>query len=153
MENQSELKWYQKPTSVIILLILFFPIGLYLMWKNELWTKPTRWIITGVIILLVLANAGNKNKGGDSDNSSNYNTESNSENNSGSSESEEVSKDVYRQGYADGQTGYGCACFVRRWLRGGGDRGRARPCAIGLCQPCLARHARYDGLGNRRHGF
>ena len=113
MENQSELKWYQKPTSVIILLILFFPIGLYLMWKNELWTKPTRWIITGVIILLVLANAGNKNKRGGSDNSSNYNTESNSENNSGSSESEEVSKDVYRQGYADGQTGYGLPASER----------------------------------------
>lgn len=59
MENQTELKWYQKPAGVIILLIFFFPVGLYLMWKNELWTKQTRWIVTGVLALIVIANAGN----------------------------------------------------------------------------------------------
>jgi hypothetical protein len=59
MENQTELKWYQKPVGVIILLIFFFPVGLYLMWKNELWTKQTRWIVTGVLALGVIANAGN----------------------------------------------------------------------------------------------
>ena len=63
MESQQELKWHQKPKGVIILLIFFFPAGLYLMWKNELWTKQTRWIITGIIAVLILANAG-KNNGG-----------------------------------------------------------------------------------------
>lgn len=58
MENQTELKWYQKPTGVIILLIFFFPVGLYLMWKNKLWTKRTRWIVTGVLALIIIANAG-----------------------------------------------------------------------------------------------
>ena len=62
MENQTELKWYQKPVGVIILLIFFFPVGLYLMWKNELWTKQTRWIVTGVLALIVIANAGNDKK-------------------------------------------------------------------------------------------
>ncbi|RVU25566.1 hypothetical protein EOJ36_03880 [Sandaracinomonas limnophila] len=61
MENSSEQKWYQKPNGTIILLVLFFPIGLYQMWKNELWTKQTRWIITAVLAVVVLANAG-KNK-------------------------------------------------------------------------------------------
>jgi hypothetical protein len=70
MENQTELKWYQKPIFVIILLIVFFPLGLYLMWKNELWTKQTRWIVTGVLALVVIANAG-KNKNGGSNNSDN----------------------------------------------------------------------------------
>lgn len=58
MENQTELKWYQKPTGVIILLIFLFPVGLYLMWKNELWTKKTRWIVTGVLALIVIAGPG-----------------------------------------------------------------------------------------------
>tara|TARA_Y100000385_G_scaffold235325_1_gene249045 strand:- start:956 stop:1420 length:465 start_codon:yes stop_codon:yes gene_type:complete len=59
MENHTEFKWYQKPATVIILLIFFFPVGLYLMWNNELWTKQTRWIVTGVLALVVIANAGN----------------------------------------------------------------------------------------------
>lgn len=66
MENQTELKWYQKPAGVIILLIFFFPVGLYLMWKNELWTKQTRWIVTGVLALIVIANAGNDKNGNSS---------------------------------------------------------------------------------------
>ena len=100
MENQTELKWYQKPNGVIILLIFFFPVGLYLMWKNELWTKQTRWIVTGVLALVVIANAGKNENGGSSNNS---NTNSSTNDNS----SEETSKKVYRQGYSDGQTGYG----------------------------------------------
>ena len=55
MENQNELKWYQKPEGVIALLILFFPVGLYLMWKNEHWTKRTRWIVTIVIAIAVIS--------------------------------------------------------------------------------------------------
>jgi len=57
MENQTELKWYQKPTGIIILLIVFFPVGLFLMWKNEMWSKKTRWIVTGAIAILFIASA------------------------------------------------------------------------------------------------
>ena len=60
MENQTEPKWYQKQTGIIILLILFFPVGLYLMWKYQLWTKKSRWIVSGVLALLVIANYGKK---------------------------------------------------------------------------------------------
>lgn len=60
MENQTELKWHQKPISIILLFIFFFPLGLYFMWKNELWNKKIRWIITGIAILLVIANFGNQ---------------------------------------------------------------------------------------------
>jgi hypothetical protein len=63
MENQTELKWFQKPTGVIILLIFFFPVGLYLMWKNDLWTKQTRWIVTAMIAVVIVANAGKNNDG------------------------------------------------------------------------------------------
>lgn len=53
MENQAELKWYQKQTGIIILLIILFPIGLYQMWKNNLWSKKTRWIVTIALIVLI----------------------------------------------------------------------------------------------------
>lgn len=59
MENQTELKWHQKPTQIILLLIFFFPVGLYFMWKNEMWSKTTRWIITGTIAFAVITNIGN----------------------------------------------------------------------------------------------
>ena len=101
MENQTELKWYQKPTGIIILLIFFFPVGLYLMGKNDLWTKQTRWIVTGILAVIVIANAGN-----DKSNSSNSSSSS-------SNSSEEASKKVYRQGYVDGQMGYGLPASER----------------------------------------
>jgi hypothetical protein len=99
MENQSNLKWYQKTSGVIVLLILFFPVGLYLMWKNELWSKQTRWIVTGVFALMVIANASNSNSN-NLENSSNSNSTENNQ-------SEEISKQAYRVGYADGQLNYG----------------------------------------------
>ena len=61
MENKTEKKWYQKPTAVVLLLIFFFPVGLYLMWKHEVWSKTARWIISGVFALAVIANAGKDN--------------------------------------------------------------------------------------------
>ena len=106
MENHKQLKWYQKPTAVIILLIFFFPVGLYLMWKNELWTKKTRWIVTGIVAVMVIINSGNNNSGIS-------NSSSSSSSSSGSSASEETSKRVYRQGYSDGQTGYGLPASSR----------------------------------------
>lgn len=60
MENKESLKWYQKPTGIIIVLIFFFPVGLYLMWKNEIWTKATR-IVVSIIFGLLLINSINKN--------------------------------------------------------------------------------------------
>lgn len=56
----SDLKWHQKPISVILFLIFFFPVGIYLMWKNSIWTKNARIIISIVFVLLVVANL-NKN--------------------------------------------------------------------------------------------
>ena len=61
MENQHQQKWHQKPNSIIVLLIIFFPLGLYFMWKNEIWPIKTRWIITSIFIFAVILNAGNKN--------------------------------------------------------------------------------------------
>ncbi len=51
MENQ---KWHEKPVVVVLLLIFFFPLGLYFMWKNKIWSNKARIGITVVIALLVI---------------------------------------------------------------------------------------------------
>lgn len=55
MEDQK--KWYQTQVGIIALLFLFFPAGLYLMWKYSPWPKKTRWYVTGVVVVLVLASS------------------------------------------------------------------------------------------------
>lgn len=47
-------KWYQANSGIIALLFLFFPAGLYLMWKYSPWPKKTRWFVTGVVVVLLL---------------------------------------------------------------------------------------------------
>lgn len=48
-----------------MLLVLFPPVGLFLMWKFAGWSKQTKWIVTGiVVVVVVISQAGN------SDNSS-----------------------------------------------------------------------------------
>ena len=50
-------KWYQKTWGIVALLILFFPVGLYLMWKHASWNKTAKWIVTGVFAFFVLVSA------------------------------------------------------------------------------------------------
>ena len=54
MESKDEIKWHKKPSNIIIALFIFFPVGIYFMWKNQIWTKKVRWVITGGFIVLVL---------------------------------------------------------------------------------------------------
>lgn len=72
MKNQTTQKWYQKPVSVILFLIFFFPVGLYLMWKNELWSKTTRVVVSVFFGLLVLGSYNN-NKSNSVTNYNSYN--------------------------------------------------------------------------------
>lgn len=46
-------RWYAKKPVIITLLILFFPIGLPLMWKFSPWAKRTKWLVSGVITALL----------------------------------------------------------------------------------------------------
>ena len=41
-----------------ILLILFFPVGLILMWSKKVWTPVTRVIITSICVLIVIIGMG-----------------------------------------------------------------------------------------------
>jgi len=54
---ETKKKWYQKTGGIIALLVLFFPVGLYLMWKHASWNKTVKWGVTGVFAFLVLVNA------------------------------------------------------------------------------------------------
>lgn len=49
--------WYKNSIVIIALLVLFFPVGLFLMWKYANWNKVVKWVITGVFVLLVISSA------------------------------------------------------------------------------------------------
>lgn len=59
MNNQ---KWYQKPAWIIVLLVLFFPLGLFLMWKYTDWDKKIKIGITLLILFILMASRGGNNK-------------------------------------------------------------------------------------------
>lgn len=47
-------KWYQKTFGIVAMLILFFPIGLFLMFKYSKWNNLTKTIISSVCAILIL---------------------------------------------------------------------------------------------------
>lgn len=59
---ETKKKWYQGNAAIIAFLILFFPVGLYLMWKHAKWNKSVKWIITGLFAFSLLVNAVSGNK-------------------------------------------------------------------------------------------
>ena len=67
MENSTtQSKWYDKTWLVIILCIIFFPAGLYGIWKNQSISKGWKIGVTVVIVLIVFAQLGKEDKGGSS---------------------------------------------------------------------------------------
>ncbi len=50
--------WYEKTWLVILLCILFFPVGIYALWKNTSITKGWKIGITAVIAFMVIVNIG-----------------------------------------------------------------------------------------------
>src|ERR1017187_1744818 len=47
-------KWYRTNAGIIALLIFFFPVGLYLMWRYANWPKNAKLIVTGILAVCVL---------------------------------------------------------------------------------------------------
>lgn len=60
--STTQNKWYNKTWIVIFLCILFFPIGLYALWKNETITKGWKIGITIAISLILISQLGNDKK-------------------------------------------------------------------------------------------
>ena len=53
--NDNGVKWYTKTGWIIALLILFFPVGIYLMWKYTDWNTIVKAIISGFFAILLLS--------------------------------------------------------------------------------------------------
>jgi hypothetical protein len=62
MENNNSNAWYEKTWLVVLLCILFFPVGLYALWKNSSISKGLKIGITILISIIVLANLKGKNE-------------------------------------------------------------------------------------------
>ncbi|MEB3800795.1 hypothetical protein INQ45_06860 [Flavobacterium columnare] len=60
--NSNSNAWYEKTWLVVILCIIFFPVGLYALWKNSSITKGWKIGVTSIIALIVIANLGDKDK-------------------------------------------------------------------------------------------
>ena len=55
--NRDNKKWYQKTGWIIAWLILFFPVGLFLMWKYADWKKPVKGIISALFAFIIIGAA------------------------------------------------------------------------------------------------
>lgn len=53
------MKWYQKTWAIILFLIIFFPVGLFLMWRYSSWNKTVKGVVTGFFVLIVISNIVN----------------------------------------------------------------------------------------------
>ncbi|MBN4085031.1 hypothetical protein JYT89_01670 [Flavobacteriaceae bacterium AH-315-B10] len=65
MEHNQTKKWYDNKFVIHLLLVIFFPIGLYALWKTD--TVAKWWKITATILigLIVIANIGDDNSSTD----------------------------------------------------------------------------------------
>lgn len=66
MENQKRQtlsqKWYNNPIIINLLLVLFFPVGLYLLWKStsiEQWWKVTATVTIAILVIAKLSDSNN----------------------------------------------------------------------------------------------
>lgn len=53
-KTMNNKKWYQKSWGIILMLILFFPVGIFLMWKYSDWNKIIKIIITAILAMFFL---------------------------------------------------------------------------------------------------
>lgn len=50
-KTKKSVKWYQHTAWIIALLIIFWPVGLYLMWKHTNWSKNVKIVISTIAVL------------------------------------------------------------------------------------------------------
>ena len=54
------MKIYEKNWFIILMLVLFFPVGLFLMWKNAKWHKTVKIIISVLFAAIVIFSNGSE---------------------------------------------------------------------------------------------
>lgn len=62
MKKNNSNSWYEKTWLVVLLCIIFFPVGLYALWKNSSISKVWKIGVTIIIALIVIANLGTDDK-------------------------------------------------------------------------------------------
>jgi hypothetical protein len=60
-QEKRKLAWYEtdSPLLIVGLLIIFFPLGLWSMWRYTSWSLKTKGIITSAVVLLALISSRN----------------------------------------------------------------------------------------------
>jgi hypothetical protein len=58
-QKKNVQKWYEKPIYIVLLLIFFFPLGLFLMLKFSNWGKPVKIAVTVIVALFVIIGSAN----------------------------------------------------------------------------------------------
>lgn len=54
METKTTKTWQGNPFLVILLLVFFYPIGLFLMWKYASWNKLVKIIVSAFFLLITI---------------------------------------------------------------------------------------------------
>ena len=54
------MKIYEKNWFIILMLVVFFPVGLFLMWKNAKWHKTVKIIISVLFAVMVIFSNGSE---------------------------------------------------------------------------------------------
>ena len=57
MDNQNPGAWYEKRAVVIILIIVFFPIGILMLWKSRKFSRNAKVALSTCVGILVIAGA------------------------------------------------------------------------------------------------
>lgn len=54
MNEVQKAPWYENKVVVVVLLILFFPVGLFALWKNTGFTTKAKGLLTGVVAIVFI---------------------------------------------------------------------------------------------------
>lgn len=98
--QQEKTPWYQKTGIIILFLIIFFPIGLFLMYKYANWKLWVKLLITIIITCMIIVNFTQEKtdmKNGDnqvSKSDQNDNKDSNNKNKSKSNDNKDSSNET-----------------------------------------------------------
>ncbi|MEP0872907.1 hypothetical protein NDA01_24115 [Trichocoleus desertorum AS-A10] len=55
-KQKPKLNWYESdsPALIVVMLIVFFPLGLWSMWRYAKWPNKTKGIVTGAVVAIAL---------------------------------------------------------------------------------------------------
>jgi hypothetical protein len=55
METATELKWYDKTWLIVLLCLLFWPVGIYGLWKSDVHSQGMKIGLTVLVVVMTIA--------------------------------------------------------------------------------------------------